>query len=118
MEFEPIFTEDKRASKRVRFIDSVLFKEKDNPHFGGSVGFDISEGGLRMSFNDYVPIGTELSLQIQLSNGNVVECVGRIVWVKKYPYSDHYQAGVQFESPENLFDSRSKIHQYIELFPS
>ena len=117
MEFEPAFRDNRRASKRVSFRDPVQFEEKDLHFEGGSVGLDISETGIRMRFNDFVPIGTKLNLLIHLE-GKTVECVGRIMWVKKYPYSDNYQAGLSFESPENLVDSRVKIHQYIESFSS
>ena len=118
MEFEPEMTSNRRITKRVRFSDSVRFEQIEAPQFGGSIGLDLSENGIRMRFSDYVPIGTELSLQIKLPSHEIIECLGKVVWIKKYPYSDQYQAGVQFESPENLFDSKEKIHHYIESFQS
>jgi hypothetical protein len=112
MEFELASREDKRVAPRARFKDSIRFEQKDQAEFGGSVGLDLSATGVRMRFNDYIPVGTELVLQIQLNKERTVECVGKVVWVKKYPYSDHYQAGLEFESPDDLIESKAEIHRY------
>ncbi|HLF18177.1 MAG TPA: PilZ domain-containing protein [Candidatus Omnitrophota bacterium] len=112
MEFESQMTDNRRVYPRMRFKDAVRFEQKDQAQFGGSVALDLSSSGLRMRFNDYVPVGTELVLQIHLNEEKIVECMGKVVWVTKYPYSDHYQAGLEFESPENLAESKAKIHRY------
>ena len=112
MEFETAVIENKRIAPRARFKDAIRFEPKDRAEFGGSVGLDLSATGLRMRFNDYVPVGSELVLQIHLNKEKVIECVGKVVWVKKYPYSDHYQAGLEFESPESLAESKAEIHRY------
>jgi len=113
IEFEPASQDNKRSAPRARFTYPVQYEELEINVAGGSVGFDISEGGIRIKFNEYVPVGTVVNLYIHLKDG-IIQCSGRIRWMKKYPYSDHFQAGLQFESAENFFDSRTKINNYVK----
>ena len=118
IEFEIERQRNRRSTVRRSLDKPVQFEHLDRgaKAAGGSLGFDISEGGLRLRFNDYVPLGTELLLTISLAKQATIECSGVVVWAKKYPYNDAYQAGIQFEVDENIVDSRKKIHQYIESF--
>ena len=113
IEFELAFQDNKRTSTRARFTDPVQYEELEINVAGGSVGFDISEGGIRIKFNEYVPVGTVVTLYIHFKEA-IIQCSGRIRWMKKYPYSDHYQAGLQFESGDNFFDSRKRINRYVQ----
>jgi len=112
IEFELASQDNKRTAPRARFTDPVQYEELEINVAGGSVGFDISEGGIRIKFNEYVPVGTVVTLYIHLKD-SIIQCSGHIRWMKKYPYSDYYQAGLQFESGENLFESRTRISKFI-----
>ena len=118
MEFEPDLPQNRRHYQRVRFAEPIRFEQNDPIRFGGSLGLDISKGGLRLRFNDYVPVGTEITLQITLPNDELIECAGTIRWESKEPYNDAYQAGIEFSASENVIDSKEKIHHYIESFQS
>ena len=118
MEFEPDTISNKRNAQRVQLGEAVQFESAGRPEGVGSLGFDISEGGLRMRFNDYVPVGTELSLRITLPDQTVINCIGVVMWVNKEPLNESYTAGIRFESTENVIDSKKKIHHYIESFQS
>jgi hypothetical protein len=71
-----------------------------------------------MRFNDYIPVGTELSLRITLPDQTVLNCAGVVTWINKEPHNDAYTAGIRFAAAENVIDSQKKIHHYIESFPS
>lgn len=118
MEFEPDVHSNRRTHPRVHFSEAIQFEQINHHYFGGSVGLDISKGGLRIRFNDYVAVGTELSLQISLPDQEIIECTGTIKWEAKEPFNDAYQAGIEFAASENVIDSKEKIHHYIESFPS
>jgi len=118
MEFELENHDNKRNAQRVNLSEAVQFESAEHPEGGGSLGFDISEGGLRMRFNEYVSIGTELSLRITLPDQTVINCLGVVMWINKEPLNDAYSAGIRFEATENVIDSKKKIHHYIESFPS
>ena len=118
MEFEPDRFNNKRNDQRAQLGEAVQFENAERPEGGGSLGFDISEGGLRMRFNEYVPVGTELSLRITLPGQTVIDCVGLVKWINKEPLNESYTAGIRFQATENVIDSKKKIHHYIESFPS
>jgi len=111
--FEPTFQDNKRGTPRARFTHPVQYEELEINVAGGSVGFDISEGGIRIRFNEYVPVGTIMTLYIHLKDA-IIACSGRVKWMKKYPYTDNYQGGLQFESAENFLETRSRIGSYIK----
>ena len=105
---------DKRAFKRVRLSEPVRFEFKNPTHYGGCLSADISEGGVRLRVNEFIALGEEISVNIQLSPKKMVEGVGKVVWVQKMPYADQYQVGLEFENLDSIFEARSRIHQYIE----
>lgn len=105
--------EEKRKYPRVRLDDAVRFQYDDPGRFGGSLGCDISEGGIRIDLNDFVPLNTKLSMEVHLSPQNIVECMGKVVWVRKSRYGDRYQAGLEFLESGDSMDAKREIHQYI-----
>jgi len=106
---------EKRAGIRVKLRSPIQFESKDLRGFGGSLAYDISEGGVRMNFNEFVPPGKELILKCQLKAEETAECLAKVVWIQKLPFSERYQAGLQFESTGNSFEQRNKIRKYIQL---
>jgi len=89
--------QERRVFPRARFSEAVHFEDPHDAIYGGSLSQDVSEGGIRIRINDFLPLGSELMLQIAISAGRVVECVGRVVWIEKIPYGENYQAGVAFD---------------------
>lgn len=106
--------EERRLARRITFKDAVRYQLKDPAHFGGTVAYDLSESGLRMRLTEFLPLGTEVIVDIKLRNSQVVECRGRIVWISQIPYSDQYQAGVEFADPEIILTEKHKIREMVE----
>lgn len=104
---------EQRAYRRVEHSEPVRYEFKDPDHFGGCVSYDISEGGIKLRLHEFVALGTELVLNIHLTPDRMVECMGKVVWVRQLPYVDQYQVGIEFEDIDSIIDSRSRIHQYI-----
>ena len=109
-------TIERRDCRRIQFREPVQYQYKDPSQFGGWLACDISEGGIKVNMNDFVPLDTEISLQVPLANGKTIDCLGRVVWVQKLPFSDYYQAGLKFEVVDSIVEVQNDLHQYIESF--
>ena len=106
---------EKRHAKRVDFKEPIGFQFKDPTQFGGCLGCDLSESGLRVNFSDFVPLGTELLIQLTLAGKRVVERMGKVVWVQKFPFMDRYQVGLQFLNDRPISGSQQEIKNFVEL---
>ena len=113
---EQYLKEEKRRFSRIIFKQPVQFQLKDPIQLGGSLSFDLSEGGVRIRLNDFIPLAAELTIQIQLTIEQTVDCVGRVVWVRKVPFSDSYHAGLEFIATESLGRVKEKIRQWIHTY--
>ncbi len=103
---------DKRRFPRIRFEGPVHYHMKEQPRFGGCLARDISEGGIKLNFSDFVPLYSEMALKVQLENDpRVVDMPGKVVWVKQVPFSDRYRIGIEFDHPNNL--SKETIKSYV-----
>ncbi len=105
---------EKRKCTRIRFGEPIDFHVKDGSRYGSGLTRDLSEGGLKLTFNDFVALNTEFNLQFRLGNNEFVECLGRVVWIEKLPFAEQYQAGLEFIGEETKFNSQTRIHQFIQ----
>ncbi len=105
--------EEKRNSRRFFHTGSVQFQFKDPTHFGGWLSCDLSEGGMRVKLNDFIPLHTELALQIRLADETIMDCTGRIVWVEKNRFGDNYQAGLEFTEGKTVLGTQKKIYEFL-----
>jgi len=103
---------EKRKFKRVRFTEPVSFHLKEPHNFGGCLARNLSEGGIQLNFNEFVPLDTEMTLQLKLDfPSKVVDVTGRVTWLQRVPHSDRYAVGLQFTKAEPL--SYEKIRRYV-----
>ena len=105
--------DERRSFYRVHSARAVRFQLKDPQQFGGCLSCDLSQGGIRVQFGDFVPLNTEMTLQIQLSDESVVDCPCRVAWVEKNRFGDRYQAGLEFSGRESNPDFQRKIHNFL-----
>ena len=113
---EKIEGHERRRHKRLKFSESVQFQHRDPSQYGGCLSKDISEGGIRLNFSDFVPIDTELVLSVNLAKDKMIDCMGRVVWVERVPFSEQYHVGIEFTESDSLFDSRQEIHKMIAVY--
>ena len=78
-----------RQFKRMRLSESVKIHFKDQPEPSGSLSCDISEGGVKINYHDFIPINTEVGLEVTMEDLSVIQCTGRVVWVQKMPHAEH-----------------------------
>ncbi len=85
-----------RQHPRFPFRESVGYQMGESP-LTGSLSGDISEGGLRLSIQKFIPLNTIVRLQIHVSDpARVLRAQGRVVWVREVPQSDRYDVGIEF----------------------
>lgn len=110
------FGQEKRSFQRAKCVRPVQFQLKDPRFYGGCQSQDLSEGGVQIDLNDFLPLNTEIIVQLQLASEKIVDCVGRIVWVQKMPFTDRYRAGLRFDETNSLLGSRRNIQRYVDNY--
>ena len=105
--------QEKREFRRIVHSGPVQFQFKDPEQFGGCVAKDLSVGGVKVIFNDFVPLNTELTLKIQLTDDSTVECMGRVAWVEKSRFGETYQTGLDISQDELNSNNQKKIYGFL-----
>jgi len=108
-------TAEKRRYRRIELRQPIQFQSQSSPLGGGSLSCDLSEGGVRVDMFDFLPLGTELTLQVRLAPEKIVEYVGRVVWARKYPFADRYQVGVEFSEDKSFLAAKRQLHGFLEV---
>ncbi|MBF0595032.1 MAG: PilZ domain-containing protein [Candidatus Omnitrophica bacterium] len=103
---------DNRKYPRAVFKRSIKYKTTSVEAFSGQLSHDISQGGIRINSNDFVPLNSSLTVQFQLEDlGRLFDLQGKVVWVRHLPYSDGYQVGVEFTGDASF--QQWKIAQFV-----
>lgn len=105
-------SQNRRSFRRVECRSLVKFKVKDSAEPSGCLARDISDGGIKINLNDFVPLNSEVNIEVQLVAQRIVDCVARIVWIEKMPFMDRYQAGLEFYDDRIENDAKLRIHAY------
>ncbi len=106
--------EENRVFSRIPFKQPVQYQSLRYEDIVGCVASDLSEGGLRVNINHFVPMNTPLAIQIQLDDLKKVECLARVVWISKMRYSDRYIAGLEFDPESIIAQTKHKLHQFVD----
>ena len=104
---------ERRIAKRVGHSEPVQFQANEQELLHGSLSKDISQSGIRLRLSEFLPLGTQLGLQLYLSPDRVVECSGKVVWISQIPHSDYYYAGLQFDDDSVVGDVKTRIQEFI-----
>jgi hypothetical protein len=105
---------ERRMSRRFDFREPVQFRSVNPVRSGGCLSCDLSEGGLRININEFVPPGTGLTVQIPLPAQQFVEYAGRVAWVSKLPFAERYQLGLEFSQDKMFCAARNEVGQLIK----
>lgn len=106
---------EKRRYSRIELRQPIQFQSTNCALERGSLSCDLSEGGVCVDMYDFLPMGTELTLRICLAVEKIVEYVGRVVWVRKYPFADRYQVGLEFSGDKTFLAAKRQLHEFIEV---
>ena len=108
-----VFGQERRQFKRFICREPVQFELKESGLLSATVSFDISRGGIRLNFYDFIPLHSELSLGIFISGHDMVECKARVMWVERLRHMDRYQAGLEFIDLEENLPARRILDQFV-----
>lgn len=107
---------DKRNSERKNVSASVRYQLKSSSEFGSTVACDMSEGGLKLNFNKFVPSNTDFLLELNLPAApKIINAVGKVMWAQRVPHSDRYQLGISFKEIQDK--QRTEISDYLNRLP-
>ncbi len=89
---------ERRRFKRAGLDAAVKYKYKYSNEFGSTLTKDIGEGGVRLIFDKFIPLNTEFILELGLDKfTNMFNALGKVVWIQKFPHSERYQCGMEFQ---------------------
>lgn len=105
--------QEQRRFPRVALNSEVKFQIRQSNKFGLTRCRDISEGGVRILTEDFVPLGTAMKLEIILKNGlKCIDAIAEVVWLARMPHSERYQLGLRFCEMSESY--RSDVHEFVE----
>lgn len=105
-------TEERRKFTRENIHAPVQYEHKAATYFGSTMTRDISEGGIRIVLDNFLPHNTELKFKINLKEmPMVINTLGSIVWSQHLPHSNRYQFGVEFDEIDENY--RRNLHEYL-----
>jgi c-di-GMP-binding flagellar brake protein YcgR len=103
---------ERRRFPRADFREPVSFRFSGAPESGGCLGKDISEGGLRINFENFVRPHTPMAFEFRLTQGSQVMLIqGHVAWSHRVPSSDRYQLGVEFVTKDD--ENQQNIRKFV-----
>ena len=103
---------EQRRFPRVPFQRGVRFRSQDTDLFCGQAARDISQGGIRINSESFIPAGSTVMLQIQLEGeGRLINLSGRVAWARFLSSLDKFQIGIEFSS--DIGFGQWKIARYV-----
>jgi hypothetical protein len=108
-------SKDNRKFLRREFREAVGYRYPETLVLNGSVGCDLSEGGIRFRTEEFLPQDAQVVVNIQLKADREATLEARIIWVQKVPHAETYHIGCEFlESRDNVFP-RFIVKNFLEL---
>jgi len=106
--------QDRRKSPRLYSRIPIQYKDVKQYYtvFKGTLAKNIGENGLRVISNEFIPISTNLILDIFLHSIGQIRAICRVVWIEKIRYIEQYDIGMEFI--EITDENRGYITDYIE----
>ncbi len=88
---------EKRQYPRFDFTEPVGYHDDEGYPESGSLAADLSQSGVRIRINEFVPLRKVISLKLHLNNPTrVVSVRGQVMWVREVPYSESFDVGIRF----------------------
>ena len=107
---------EKRRYARLSYREAVQYHLGETREYGGSVACDISETGLRLQLDQFIPINARMTLDIPIGypqGAKVVTIHGRVAWVQQIRYSERYQVGLELNQSDLEFKLKEEFSQYL-----
>lgn len=103
-------TENRRQHPRFAFDKPVQYRTNDAVDPMGSLARDISLGGIQMTVNEFMALGTVLELGLTFPNSIAQANVrGKVVWIRENAFSERFDIGLEFIQDEHTAAMMSAI---------
>lgn len=104
---------EQRRFPRVALNSEVKFQIRLSNKFGATCCRDISEGGVRILTEEFIPLGTTMKLEIILKNAlKCIDAVAEVVWLERITHSERYQMGLKFCEIADVY--RNDVHEFVD----
>ena len=78
----------------------------------GAVTRDVSEGGVRFTSNEFLPLASRLVVEIFLpAQPRPVKAIAKVAWIRKVPSGEQYEIGNQFLDIAR--DDKRQLNEYV-----
>lgn len=95
--FKIMSQDNRRQFPRFNFDKAVQYKPYEADATNGALGRDISLGGIKITVNDFIPLGAVLEMGLDFPElGKQVVVKGKVVWVRENPLSERFDVGLSF----------------------
>ncbi len=103
--------QEKRRLSRIRGNLPLRYELRPEGKYGNTVTKDVSEGGLRIVLDHYIPKLSQMLLQLNLSSAKIVDLTGNVTWSQRIPNSYRYESGIKFTNINS--QTRKEIEEYV-----
>lgn len=88
---------EKRQFPRFSFSQPVAYQDHEGYPEIGSLSADISQSGVRIRVNEFLPLRKILNFKLHLNNPTrVLSIKGQVMWVREVPQSESFDVGIRF----------------------
>ena len=102
---------EKRRAIRARSSMPAYYDSIEYGKHGNGLTNDLSETGVRVTLEEFIPKFSKVSLRITLKPDKLIQLNGKVRWTERIAYSPRYQIGLEFESVSP--DARRSIAEYV-----
>lgn len=107
---------DNRKFPRAEFRQAVRYRFPEASVLNGSVGYDLSCGGVRFRTEEFLPVDAQVVVNLSLKTEREATLDARVVWVQKVAHCDTYYVGCEFlDNRDNVFP-RFVVKSFLELY--
>lgn len=103
---------EKRHSRRIELRTPIRYQIRGSADYNSAISDNISEGGLALTTDRFIPVATTVMFQIKLLS-HILNPIGRIAWAQTVAHSDKNRFGVEFMELNPL--EKNYLADYINM---
>lgn len=103
--------DEKRKALRLKSSLPIHYDSSGDVLGGAGLTEDISEGGVSMLCEEFIPRLSRMPMRISLMPDKSVAATGEVKWAQRIAHSYRYQVGLEFKDISN--DARRSISEYV-----
>ncbi len=103
---------EKRNFKRVDLNTPVRYQIRGTPDYGNTLTDNISEAGLAMNIDSFIPPSTPVMMEVNILN-RVLHPLGIARWCQPIPHSSGNRMGIEFVEFDPL--ERKYLRDFINM---